>query len=169
MMRLPAAQRWPALLKAERAAQRAAGSRSASSQTTSGFLPPSSSDTRARREPATRAISRPTAVDPVKLTTATRGSATSGAPASSPRPWTMLSTPGGRPASWAMRPKHQAVAGVSSAAFRTAALPHTRAGNTFHATLAIGVLAAMMRPAIPRGSRTVIVVRCGTALVVVRP
>ena len=81
----------------------------------------------------------------------------------------MLSTPGGRPASWASAPKNQAVAGVSSAAFSTAVLPQTRAGNTFQATLAIGVLAAMMRPATPSGSRTVMAVLCGTALVVVRP
>ncbi len=45
MIRLPDAQRWPALEKAERQVHFTAASRSASSQTTSGFLPPSSSDT----------------------------------------------------------------------------------------------------------------------------
>ena len=34
---------------------------------------------------------------------------------------------------------------------RTAALPHTRAGKAFQATLAIGVLAAMINPATPTG------------------
>ena len=46
---------------------------------------------------------------------------------------------------------------MSSAPFSTAALPQISAGNTFHATLAIGVFAAMMRPATPHGWRTVIV------------
>ena len=59
--------------------------------------------------------------------------------------------------------------GVSSAALSTAALPQSSAGNTFHATLAIGVLAAMMRPATPSGWRTVSAALLGIALVVVRP
>ncbi len=58
---------------------------------------------------------------------------------------------------------------MSSEAFSTAALPQSRAGKTFQATLAIGVLAAMIRPATPSGWRTVIAWRLGTALVVVRP
>jgi hypothetical protein len=58
---------------------------------------------------------------------------------------------------------------VSSAALSTAALPHSSAGNTFQATLAIGVLAAMIRPATPSGCRTVSAVLFGMALVVVRP
>ena len=45
---------------------------------------------------------------------------------------------------------------MSSAAFRIAALPHSSAGNAFQATLAIGVLAAMIRPATPSGWRTTI-------------
>jgi len=80
-----------------------------------------------------------------------------------------IEDPGGRPASWAILPKIQAVAGVSSAAFRTAALPQIRAGKTFQATLAIGVLAAMIRPATPTGCRTVMAYLWGTPLVVVRP
>ncbi len=61
-----------------------------------------------------------------------------------------LSTPPGRPASCAIVANSQEVAGVSSAAFSTAALPQISAGNTFHAVLAMGVLAAMMRPATPQ-------------------
>ena len=81
----------------------------------------------------------------------------------------MLSTPGGRPASAAIWPNSQAVAGVSSAAFSTAVLPQMMAGNTFQATLAMGVLAAMIRPATPMGQRTVIACLPMPALVVVRP
>ncbi len=169
MRRLPAAHRWPALLNAESSAQWTALSRSASSHTTSGFLPPSSRETFARRWAPATAIFRPTAVDPVKLIRSTSGSPTSGAPASSPYPCTMLRTPAGRPASRAIRPNSQAVPGVSSAALRIAALPHTSAGNTFHATLAIGVFAATIRPATPTGWRTVMAYLFWAALVVVRP
>ena len=58
---------------------------------------------------------------------------------------------------------------MSSEALSTAALPHSSAGKTFQATLAIGVLAAMISPATPSGWRTVMAWRLGTALVVVRP
>ena len=155
MIRLPAAQRCPALLNADRMAHLSAASRSASSATTKGFLPPSSSDTRASRAPAICAIRRPTAVEPVKLMTATSGCATSGSPASRPSPCTTLSAPAGSPASCAMAANSQAVSGVSSAALSTAALPQTSAGNTFQATFAIGVLAAMISPATPIGWRTI--------------
>ena len=62
-----------------------------------------------------------------------------------------------------------AVSGVSSEALSTAPLPKRSAGKTFQATFAIGVFAAMIRPATPSGWRTVIAWRFGTALVVVRP
>ena len=119
-IRLPEAHRCPALLKAESKTHLAAFSRSASSQTMRGFLPPSSRETLASRSPAMEAICRPTAVEPVKLMTSTSALATRGAPASSPKPWMILRTPGGKPTSWAILPKNQAVAGVSSAALRTA-------------------------------------------------
>ncbi len=108
-------------------------------------------------------------MDPVKLTTSTSGDSTSGAPASFPKPCTTLNTPAGSPASRASRAKAQAVAGASSDGFSTAALPQSRAGNAFQATLAIGVLAAMMSPATPSGWRTVMALLFGVALVVVRP
>src|SRR6185369_13392017 len=162
-MRLPAAQRWPALLNADPSVQVTAFCRSASSQTMSGFLPPSSRQVLARRFPAACAIQRPTSQDPVKLTTATSGCSTSGAPACSPKPWIVEYTPSGTPAARASTPNAHAESGVSSAAFRIAALPQSSAGNAFHATLAIGVLAAMMSPATPSGWRTTSAVLFGTA------
>ncbi len=81
----------------------------------------------------------------------------------------MFSTPAGNPASRAISPKIQLVAGVSSAALRTTPFPQISAGNTFHATFAIGVLAAMTRPATPTGWRIVILYLFGVPLVVVRP
>ena len=80
-----------------------------------------------------------------------------------------LSTPAGTPASAASRAKASAVSGASSDAFRTAAFPQRSAGNTFHATFAIGVFAEMIRPATPSGWRSVIAWRFGTALGIVRP
>ena len=118
-------------------------------------MPPSSRHTFASRAPAACAIQRPTAVEPVKLMRSTSGDSTSAAPASSPSPCTTLSTPGGRPASCASRAKAHALSGVSSAGLSTAAFPQRSAGKTFHATLAIGVFAAMMRPVTPTGWRTV--------------
>ncbi len=50
-----------------------------------------------------------------------------------------------------------------------AELPQRSAGKAFHATLAMGVLAAMMSPATPSGWRTIMAVLFGTALVVVCP
>ena len=81
----------------------------------------------------------------------------------------MLNTPDGTPASWKIRATAQPVPGVSSAHFITAALPHIRAGKAFQATLAMGVLAAMMRPHTPSGWRTISTSRSGVALVEVRP
>ena len=99
----------------------------------------------------------PTAVEPVKLTTSTSRCSTSGAPASTPEALHDIEHAGGQPGllrdlARTARP----CAGVSSAALSTAALPQISAGNTFHATLAIGVLAAMISPATPQGWRTVI-------------
>jgi hypothetical protein len=57
--------------------------------------------------------------EPVKLIRRTRGSATSAAPASAPRPWTTFSTPSGRPASAAMSASSEAVSGAHSGGLAT--------------------------------------------------
>ncbi len=80
-----------------------AASRSASSKTSCGDLPPSSSVTGTTLAAAAAWISRPTASEPVKERWSMPGCAASAAPASSPRPGTTLSAPGGRPASTARR------------------------------------------------------------------
>ena len=67
---------------------------------------PAPSSRAAGRRP--RRSTRPVAAEPVKLTRSTRGSSTSGAPASGPSPWTTFSTPAGRPASRQSRPNHHA-------------------------------------------------------------
>ena len=73
-------------------------SRSASSNTKNGDLPPSSRVSFLPVPAVARRIRRPTSVEPVNATLATSGWSTSRAPVS-PAPVTMLTTPGGRPAS----------------------------------------------------------------------
>ena len=168
-MRLAAAHRCPAFENAEATVHSTARPRSASSQTTSAFLPPSSMQVFARRRPAASAIARPVAADPVKLTRSTPGSSTSGIPASGPRPLTTLRTPRGSPASRQSRPNHRAERGACSDGFRTAQFPQKIAGKAFHATLGSGVLNEIRSAATPTGRRSVSTVRWGIEAVVVRP
>ena len=82
-----------------RASSRPRGPRSASSHTTSAFLPPSS------RQPWPAGVRPPlrsgarSPPSPVKLTRSTPRILDERHPASGPRPWTTLRTPAGRPAS----------------------------------------------------------------------
>ncbi len=93
MIRFAHTQVWPALRNFEAIAPATAASRSASSNTMNGALPPSSRAIRLT-VPALLAISSlPTAVEPVKLSTRTAGCAVSTSPISSGRPQTTLSTP----------------------------------------------------------------------------
>src|SRR6266545_4948402 len=131
-IRLAAAQRCPAFENADASDHSTARSRSASSQTTSAFLPPSSSTTFASLRPPLSAIHRPVSAEPVKLTRSTSPDSTSGGPASGPSPWTTLSTPGGS-SSLHSSPKNAADAGVCSDGFSTAALPQNTAGKAFQA------------------------------------
>ena len=103
-----------------------------------GLLPPSSSDTRLSVPAASRWMSLPTAVEPVKAILSTSGCATSAAPAVSPKPGTTFSTPAGSPASAQARASSSAVSGVCSAGLRTMVFPHASAGATFHAAIWIG-------------------------------
>src|SRR3954453_9849494 len=99
MSRDPAMQVWPVAAKIPATTPLAAASRSASAKIMCGDLPPSSRLTRARWSAAPFITSLPVDVAPVNATLSTPGCATSGAPASSPKPVTTLKTPGGKPAS----------------------------------------------------------------------
>ena len=112
-------------------------SRSASSKTMTGALPPSSRCTRLRVSAALRAISLPVDTSPVTDTMATFGLATSAAPAVSPGPSTTLSTPGGRMSALSSASRI-AVSGVSSDGFSTTVLPAARAGPIFHVAMLSG-------------------------------
>ena len=167
--RLADAQRCPAFENAAASTHSTARSRSASSQTTSAFFPPSSRHVFASRRAAASLIARPVAADPVKLTRSTSAWSTSAAPASAPSPCTTFRTPAGTPASSASAARNDADAGVCSDGFTTEALPQKIAGNAFQATLGNGVLKLMISAATPSGWRRVSTVRCGMLAVVVRP
>ncbi len=102
--------------------------RSASSSTTTGFLPPSSSWTFSPRATASRCSIRPTAVEPVKVSASIAGSAQSAPPTSCGSPQTTCSTSCGSPASHSASAKAKALSGVTSDGFSTTALPNASAG-----------------------------------------
>ena len=76
-----------------------------------GLLPPSSSEIFFTLPAASRMISWPVVVSPVKATLPTPGWAAMDAPADPPGPVTMLRTPAGMPASSASSPRRIAVNG----------------------------------------------------------
>ncbi len=123
MSRAEAVQRCPVEKKAPCAAAFTAVARSASSSTTSGFLPPISSWTFAMRAIAFAAMPRPVPTEPVKLSAATSGSFTSTSPTTEPRPITRLNTPAGMPAFARISVSAHAQPGTRSAGFITTVLP----------------------------------------------
>ena len=64
-------------------------------------------------------------------------------------PVTMLSPPGGTPASWAISAKQSAVSGVNSAGLRITVQPAARAGATFHANMSSGKFHGIICPTTP--------------------
>ena len=96
-------------------------------------------------------ISRPVVVSPVKAILAMRLFWASGLPASTPKPLTTLSTPGGR------RSPIRSIStmidiGVCSAGFSTMQLPAARAGASFQVAIRIGKFHGMIWPTTPSGS-----------------
>ncbi len=83
-------------------------------------------------------MSRATSVEPVKMTPATRGSATSAAPTVSPRPGSSCSAAGGTPARCRMRTAAAAISGVCSAGFASTGLPAASAAPTSPTKIASG-------------------------------
>src|SRR5581483_7701981 len=127
----PHRQICPWFSNADRTITGMASSRSVSSNTSVGFLPPSSRLIVLNSGAAVRAISAPVLVPPVNETVGTFGCATSAAPAFAPYPCTTLNTPAGRPASRHSSVSRWAVVGVNSDGLATTVLPVARAGATF--------------------------------------
>ena len=121
----------------------------------SAFLPPSSHTTFFMcRWPgwtmaATRLISRPTALEPVKAMTATSGWATSRAPTSSPSPGRSWKTPVGAPAARSASARRHATPGVCSAGFRITGLPAASAATVIPHGMASGKFHGAMTTVTP--------------------
>src|SRR5215208_1404328 len=114
-------------------------SRSASSKTTTGALPPSSRCTRLSVSDAALATAFPVATSPVRETISTPGWRTMPAPAGSPSPVTTFRTPRGK-MSAASSAILRVVSGVCSEGFSTTVLPAARAGPIFQTAIMKGVI-----------------------------
>src|SRR5471030_3109537 len=122
-MRLAQTQVWPALRYLEANAPSTAASRSASSNTMNGALPPSSSDSFLMVLALCSISRRPTAVEPVKVSLRTVGLDVISAPMSFGVPVTTLNTPAGTPARSANTASASAQYGVDSAGLSTIGQP----------------------------------------------
>mmetsp|Transcript_3362 Transcript_3362/g.7615 ORF Transcript_3362/g.7615 Transcript_3362/m.7615 type:complete len:292 (-) Transcript_3362:104-979(-) len=116
-----------------------------------GDLPPSSMVTGMMVLAAACITLWPVTVDPVNAILAIRSDVDSAAPASAPKPVTMLSTPGGSRSPTSSISTMMEV-GVCSAGFKTMQLPAARAGATFQAAMRRGKFQGMICPTTPRGS-----------------
>ena len=116
-----------------------------------GDLPPSSSVTGMMFSDAYCMISRPVVVSPVKAILAMRLFCASGLPASTPKPLTTLSTPGGSMSAISSISTRMLI-GVCSAGFSTTQLPAASAGASFHAAISSGKFHGMIWPTTPSGS-----------------
>ena len=157
MMRSVLMQIWPWFMKAPKAAARTAASRSASSSTMNGALPPSSSSTRLRCSAQVCATRRPTRVEPVKLTRRTAGwaiSASTTALASAGALLTTLIAPAGTPASRSTLAISQCVIGHISADFSTTVLPQASGIATARTPRITGAFHGAMPTHTPAGWRS---------------
>jgi len=91
----------------------------------------------------------------VNATLSTPGWAASAAPAVSPKPVTILTTPLGKPISSRSSPSRSADKGVSSATLSTTVQPVAKAGASFQAAMSSGKFQGMICPTTPTGSGTV--------------
>ena len=87
---------------------------------------------------ASRMISPPVAVDPVKAILSTRGWRTRCAPTVVPGPGTTLMAPDGKPTSVASSAMRSAVSGVAESGFSTTEQPAASAGASFHVVIISG-------------------------------
>ena len=154
-IRFAETQVWPELRNLHMIAPSTAASRSASSKTRNGALPPSSSET-FFTVPAHCAISSfPISVEPVKESLRTVGFEVSSPPitgASSASPVTIWSTPSGTPASAARSASASAVSGVCSAGLTTIVQPAASAGAALRVIIAAGKFQGVIPAVTPIGS-----------------
>ena len=130
-----------------------------------GALPPSSSESFFSVAADSRARCLPTGVEPVKVILRTRSSASQTSTTSGVRSrdaQTMLSTPGGRPASTASSTSASEVSGVSSAGLATTVQPAASAGAILRAIIAAGKFHGVIAATTPTGSRSASIRRPAT-------
>ncbi len=159
-----AVQRWPVEKNAPLTAASTATLRSASSSTTSGFLPPISSWTffiglrgdAGLRDPAA-GLDRTGEGDRGDVGMIEQMSD----PRPSPEPITRLNTPAGMPERAMISDSACAEPGTSSAGLKTTVLPKHSAGAIFHAGIAIGKFHGVIRPTTPTASRVISTSRPG--------
>src|SRR5690606_12430566 len=150
-MRLAHTHVWPAFLNLDAMAPATARSRSASSNTMKGALPPSSIDT-FFMVPAHCSIScLPTLVDPVNDSLRTMGLPVSSPPTTSDLPVTTLSTPAGMPASAASSASASAEYGGAVAGLRTLVHPAASAAPALRVIMALGKFHGVMAATTPTG------------------
>mmetsp|Transcript_21084 Transcript_21084/g.65352 ORF Transcript_21084/g.65352 Transcript_21084/m.65352 type:complete len:351 (-) Transcript_21084:421-1473(-) len=149
--RLTLTHTWPAFLNLMLMQPATAASRSASSKTSSGALPPSSRLTFFTVSAHWRISSLPTAVDPVKVSLRTSLEAHSTPPMAGASPMTQLSTPGGTPARSASSISARQHSGVSSDGLMTTVQPTASAGAHFRVIIAMGKFHGVMAPTTPTG------------------
>src|SRR6185437_6547998 len=147
-MRLAQTQVWPALRYFEAMAPLTAASRSASSKTMKGALPPSSIEVFFTVAAHCAIKSLPISVEPVKVTLRTVGLDVISPPISLAVPVTQEKTPFGTPAS---SHKARAENGVCEAGFSTIVQPEARAGPALRVIIAEGKFHGVMAPQTPIG------------------
>src|SRR5258708_34514950 len=154
-MREPHRQIWPWLAKAARTiVARFASLASQSANTQVAFFPPISSETFLNFGASVDAIAAPVRVEPVNDTAAIAGCSISACPVAAPLPCTILSTPGGRPASMQTCDSMNAVSGVISDGLATTVLPAASAGAIFQVNRYSGRFHGEMQPTTPTGARS---------------
>ena len=149
-----------------------ASSRSASSKTMNGALPPSSSETFFSPVAHCAISSFPTSVEPVKPSLRTSGFDVISPPiagASSASPVTTEKTPGGTPASSASAAIASAESGVCSAGFSTIVQPAASAGADLRVGIAAGKFHGVIPAVTPTGSFSTTMRRSGRGGGIVSP
>src|SRR6267142_1243603 len=137
--RLAQTQVCPMLRNLDAIAPFTAASRSASSKTIKGALPPSYNDSFFTVEAHCRINCLPTSVEPVKENFRTSGFSVSSFPTREDLvDGTTWNTPLGIPARWASSPSASADNGVSCAGLITIGQPAARAGPTLRVIMALG-------------------------------
>jgi len=151
-MRFAQTQVWPLLRNFEIIAPSTALSRSASSKTMKGALPPSSIEHFITCSAACRSRMRPTSVEPVKVSLRTAWFSQNSLPMSEDRLEVMTEKrPAGTPARSARSAIDSADSGVSAAGRATKPQPTASAGATLRAIIAFGKFQGVIDAATPIG------------------